>query len=56
MLISSVHSAKKVLTENNMPVDVVEPPKFITGRHVASVFEKLGYDPAAGDDLLDACL
>jgi hypothetical protein len=28
--------------------DVVEPPKFITARHVAAVFEKMGYDSAAG--------
>jgi hypothetical protein len=28
--------------------DVVEPPKFITARHVAAVFEKMGYDAAAG--------
>ena len=27
---------------------MVEPPKFITARHVAAVFEKMGYDPAAG--------
>jgi hypothetical protein len=27
---------------------VVEPPKFITARHVAAVFEKMGYDSAAG--------
>jgi hypothetical protein len=26
----------------------VEPPKFITARHVAAVFEKMGYDSAAG--------
>jgi hypothetical protein len=28
--------------------DVVEPPKQFTARHVAAVFEKMGYDPAAG--------
>eukprot|EP01034_Spumella_vulgaris_P043300 gene43300-53758_t len=44
----NVSSSKKTMTENNMPIDVVEPPKFITGRHVAAVFEKLGYDQAAG--------
>jgi hypothetical protein len=27
---------------------VVEPPKFITVKHVGSIFEKLGYDPVAG--------
>jgi serine/threonine protein kinase len=38
----------RVLTnESNLPT-VVEPPKFITGRHIAAVFEKLGYDPASG--------
>eukprot|EP00600_Ochromonadales_sp_CCMP1393_P010926 CAMPEP_0174996974 /NCGR_PEP_ID=MMETSP0005-20121125/696_1 /TAXON_ID=420556 /ORGANISM="Ochromonas sp., Strain CCMP1393" /LENGTH=1057 /DNA_ID=CAMNT_0016251449 /DNA_START=95 /DNA_END=3269 /DNA_ORIENTATION=- len=33
---------------SGMPKDVVEPPKFITARHVAALFEKLGYDPACG--------
>lgn len=39
---------KRMQTDNNLPVDKVEPPKIITGRHVAAVFEKLGYDPASG--------
>jgi hypothetical protein len=29
---------------NGLPKDVVEPPKFITGKHVAAIFEKLGFD------------
>lgn len=37
-----------MLDDGTLVLDVVEPPKFITGRHVAAVFEKLGYDPAAG--------
>jgi hypothetical protein len=37
----------KVLGGDNGCLDtVVEPPKFITQRHVAAVFEKLGYDPS----------
>jgi len=35
------------------PVDVVEPPKFITARHVSAVFEKLGYDPLNGQKAFD---
>lgn len=31
-----------------MPKDVVEPPKFITARHVAGIFEKLGFDASCG--------
>jgi len=31
-----------------LPQDFVEPPKFITDRHVAAVFEKLGYDSHCG--------
>ncbi len=40
---------------NNMSAtDVVEPPKYITGRNVASVFERLGYNPEAGVKLFVA--
>lgn len=34
--------------------DIVEPPKFITGRHVASVFERLGYDPSTGQMIFNS--
>lgn len=27
---------------------MVEPPKFITARHVAGIFEKLGFDASCG--------
>lgn len=37
-----------MLDDGTLVLDVVEPPKFITGRHVAAVFEKLGYDSSAG--------
>lgn len=33
---------------NGLPKDVVEPPKFITGKHVAAIFEKLGFDSSCG--------
>jgi hypothetical protein len=33
---------------NGLPKDVVEPPKFITGKHVAAIFEKLGFDATCG--------
>jgi hypothetical protein len=26
----------------------VEPPKYITGKHVAAIFEKLGFDATCG--------
>ena len=29
-------------------MDVVEPPRYITNRHVAAVFERLGFDPVRG--------
>jgi hypothetical protein len=34
--------------------DFIEPPKFITGKHVAAVFERLGYEPLAGIKLFGA--
>ncbi len=34
-------------------LDVVEPPKFITARHVTAVFEKLGYDGDAGQKVFN---
>jgi hypothetical protein len=36
--------------------DVVEPPKQITARHVAAVFEKMGFDPAAGTKVGYVCV
>jgi hypothetical protein len=33
---------------NGLPKDVVEPPKFITGKHVSAIFEKLGFDASCG--------
>lgn len=38
------------------PVDVVEPPKLITARHVAAVFEKMGYDAASGTKVFGVLL
>lgn len=37
-------------------MDVVEPPKHITARHVSAVFEKMGYDPAAGGKVFGVLL
>ena len=34
----------------------MEPPKHITARHVAAVFEKRGYDPAAGTKVFGVLL
>lgn len=43
----------KVLDEAPL-ADVVEPPKFITPRHVAEVFAKLGYCPEDGKAVFSA--
>lgn len=34
--------------------DVVEPPKFITAKHVAALFDKLGYDSKMGQKIFAA--
>lgn len=41
-------------TDNDRNSDFIEPPKFITGKHVAAVFERLGYDSLAGYKLFAA--
>ena len=46
-------AGNKVLDEAP-PADVVEPPKFITPRHVAEVFAKLGYCPEDGKAVFSA--
>ena len=43
----SGNGGQKVLDEN-LRANVVEPPKFITGKHVAAIFEKLGFGAVAG--------
>ena len=35
-------------SDDSMNSDVVEPPKFITARHVGEVFSKIGYKPDGG--------
>ena len=46
---AAVSSRFKALEgSNGLPKDVVEPPKFITGKHVAAIFEKLGFDSSCG--------
>lgn len=37
--------------EEQVNLDVVEPPRYITARHVSAVFEKLGYDASGGAKL-----
>ena len=39
--------------EDQTCIDVVEPPRHITARHVSAVFEKLGYDAAGGAKLFN---
>jgi hypothetical protein len=49
LCIHSSHGRFKALEgSNGLPKDVVEPPKFITGKHVAAIFEKLGFDATCG--------
>jgi len=45
-----------MICHRSEPVDVVEPPKHITARHVSAVFEKMGYDPAAGGKVFGVLL
>lgn len=45
--ISRESNGFKVLEDSNH-LDVVEPPKYITARHVSALFEKMGYDPQCG--------
>lgn len=49
--------ARSTIIENeqdSQSSDFVEPPKFITGKHVAAVFERLGFEPLAGIKLFGA--
>jgi hypothetical protein len=51
----SITSSASKLTNNNInAADMVEPPKFITSRHVSAVFEKLGYDAEGGQKIFNA--
>lgn len=45
---TNLSSSGGILSPASWPADVVEPPRFITGRHVAAVFERQGYDPTNG--------
>jgi len=49
---SNTQSTNKVI-EDQLHIDVVEPPKFITARHVSTIFEKLGFDPSGGVKLFN---
>lgn len=39
--------------EDQLHADVVEPPRYITARHVSAVFERIGYDAAGGAKLFN---
>jgi hypothetical protein len=45
---SQQFSPVKPSQESKERTRVVEPPKFITVRHVTAVFEKMGYEPSGG--------
>ena len=36
--------------------DIIEPPKFITARHIGEVFAKLGLNPVAGQEVFKALI
>ncbi len=48
-------SSCKVLSDSvNESLDIVEPPKFITARHVAEIFSKIGLQPTSGQEVFNA--
>ena len=55
----SSKNKKGIIEENTasnsiLGADVVDPPKYICGRHVQAVFERLGFDPETGKDVFSA--
>jgi hypothetical protein len=50
----STSSKSAIIESEESNADFIEPPKFITGKHVAAVFERLGYEPLAGIKLFGA--
>ena len=47
-------SSNSLLTDQRADSSILEPPKFITGKHVAAVFERVGLDPAGGIQVFNA--
>eukprot|EP01040_Poterioochromonas_malhamensis_P000193 gene193-201_t len=51
-LLGSFSGKLRIVTvkeEEEGKADVVEPPKYITAKNVAAVFERFGYDPKSGE-------
>ena len=51
---SSRQSKAAIIESEESNSDFIEPPKYITSKHVAAVFERLGYEPLAGIKLFGA--
>lgn len=50
-------SSRDVLSDgSDSSYDIIEPPKFITARHVGEVFAKLGLKPSAGQEVFKALI
>ena len=45
---------QQVLSESLDSLDIVEPPKFITARHVGEIFTKIGLPASSGQDVFHA--
>lgn len=52
VFLAPAHRFKALEGSNGLPKDVVEPPKFITAKHVSAMFEKLGFDPSCGQKVV----
>ena len=51
---SSRHTKSAIIENEENNSDFVEPPKYITTKHVAAIFERMGYEPQAGVKLFGA--
>jgi serine/threonine protein kinase len=60
--LNMLHAMQQITTSNNegsIPFysddkfNVIEPPRFITAKHVAAIFEKFGYSPENGTKVFD---
>lgn len=50
-------SSRDVLSDgSDSSYDIIDPPKFITARHVGEVFGKLGLNPVAGQEVFKALI
>jgi serine/threonine protein kinase len=50
----SVDGRRSSVIDEHTSKNVVEPPKYITGKHVGVIFERLGFDPTGGQKIFGA--